>query len=105
MPTKLMDVTHPWAKSVEGENETEKKKVKWKWYFALLFKEHLALRKQELIFLEKKQEDFMKLIVQQQQQQSKQMQDFQALTFTLLNKSGPKIILLLMMWTPLARSL
>ena len=39
---------------------------------------------------EKKQEDFMKLIVQQQQQQSKQIQDFQAVMFTVLNKFGPK---------------
>ena len=53
-------------------------------------KEELALRKQELMLQEKKQEDFMKLIVQQQKQQSKQMQNFQALMFTVLNKFGPK---------------
>ena len=53
-------------------------------------KEELALRKQELMLQEKKQEDFMKLIVQQQQLQSKQMQDFQAMMFTVLNKFGPK---------------
>ena len=51
-------------------------------------KEELALRKQELMLQEKKQEDFMKLIVQQLQ--SKQMQDFQAMIFTVLNKFGPK---------------
>ena len=43
-------------------------------------KEELALRKQEL----------MKLIVQQQQLQSQQIQYFQALMFTVLNKFGPK---------------
>ena len=39
---------------------------------------------------EKKQEDFMKLIMSivQQQLQSKQIQDFQALMFTVLNKFG-----------------
>ena len=41
---------------------------------------------------EKKQEDFMKLIVQQQELQSKQIQDFQALMFTVLNKFGPKLL-------------
>lgn len=55
--------------------------------------EELALRKYELNMLEeKKQEYFMKLIVQQQQLQSKQMEDFQALMFTVLNKFGPKIL-------------
>ena len=53
-------------------------------------KEELALRKQELMLQEKKQEDFMKLIVRQQQLQSKQIQDFQALMFPVLNKFGPK---------------
>ena len=88
-------------KGVDGENETKKKK-RSSGSDTLLYlrersellqetrKEELALRKQEVMLQEKKQEDFMKLIVQQQQQQSKQMQDFQALMFTVLNKFGPK---------------
>ena len=87
-------------KSVEGENETKKKKGQVEVILCYLRerneflqetqKEELALRKQELMLQEKKQEDFMKLIVQQQQLQSKQMQDFQAMMFTVLNKFGPK---------------
>ena len=88
-------------KSVEGESETKKKK-RSSGSDTLLYlrerneflqdthKEELTLRKQELTLQEKKQEDFMKLIVQQQQLQSKQIQDFQALMFTVLNKFGPK---------------
>ena len=88
-------------KSAEGENETKKKK-RSNGSDTLLYlrerneflqethKEELALRKQELMLQEKKQEDFMKLIVQQQQLQSKQIQDFQAMMFTVLNKFGPK---------------
>ena len=65
-------------KSAEGENETKKKK-RSNGSDTLLYlrerneflqethKEELALRKQELMLQEKKQEDFMKLIVQQQQ--------------------------------------
>ena len=64
-------------KSAEGENETKKKK-RSNGSDTLLYlrerneflqethKEELALRKQELMLQEKKQEDFMKLIVQQQ---------------------------------------
>ena len=88
-------------KSVEGENETKKKK-RSNGSDTLLYlrerneflqethKEELALRTQELSLQEKKQEDFMKLIVEQQQLQSKQIQDFQALMFTVLSKFGPK---------------
>ena len=83
-------------KSVEGENETKKEK-RSNGSDTLLYlrerneflqethKEELALRKQELSLQEKKQEDFMKLIVEQQQLQSKQIQDFQALMFTVLS--------------------
>ena len=104
-------------KSAEGENET-KKKERSSGSDTLLYlrerneflqethKEELALRKQELMLQEKKQEDFMKLIVQQQQLQSKQIQDFQTLKFTVSEQVGTKMIILsLMMWTPLARSL
>ena len=88
-------------KSAEGENET-KKKERSSGSDTLLYlrerneflqethKEELALRKQELMLQEKKQEDFMKLIVQKQQLQSKQIQDFQRLMFTVLNNFGPK---------------
>ena len=88
-------------KSVEGENETKKEK-RSNGSDTLLYlrerneflqethKEELALRTQELSLQEKKQEDFMKLIVEQQQLQSKQIQDFQAMMFTVLNKFGPK---------------
>ena len=88
-------------KSAEGENETKEKKGSSRSGTLLYLrerdeflhethKEELAFRRQELMLQEKKQEDFMKLIVQQQQLQSKQIQDFQAMMFTVLNKFGPK---------------
>ena len=88
-------------KSVERENEA-KKKNRSNGSNTLLYlrerndflqethKEELALRKQELMLQKKKQGDFMRLIVQQQQLQSKQIQDFQALMFTVLNKFASK---------------